>query len=104
MIAVSAALAAASAHYHRFETAARKAGEAVTEANKAFSTAQGQYQEFASAVEAYESAASGIEGLVYGTNEYREAVINANDEALKLIDTIEGLEYSVNDDGLIIID
>ena len=35
---------------------------------------------------------------------FREAVINANDEALKLIDTIEGLEYSVNDDGLIIID
>ena len=104
IIAASAALAAASAYYHRFETAARKAGEAAAEANKAFSTTQGQYQEFTSAVEAYETAASGIEGLVYGTDEFREAVINANDEALKLIDTVEGLEYSIDDDGLIIID
>jgi hypothetical protein len=37
--AVSIALALASAHYHRFETAARKAGEAVTEANKVFAAA-----------------------------------------------------------------
>ena len=40
---VSAALAAASAYYHRFEIAARKAGEAAAEANKAFSTVQGKY-------------------------------------------------------------
>ena len=102
--AVSAALAIASAHYHRFEAAARKAGEALEEANQAFSHAQGAYNEFSNTVTAYEDAVSGMDSLVYGTNEYREAVINANDEALKLIDTIDGLQYSVNDDGLIIID
>jgi hypothetical protein len=41
--------------------------------------------------------------LVYGTDEYRMAVLEANEAALKLINTIDGLEYSTNGDGLIVI-
>jgi hypothetical protein len=37
--AISVALALASAHYHRFETAAKKAAEAVNEANQVFAAA-----------------------------------------------------------------
>jgi hypothetical protein len=45
-----------------------------------------------------------MDGLVYGTLEYRAAAIEANDAALALINTLDGLQYSVDDNGLIIID
>jgi hypothetical protein len=41
--------------------------------------------------------------LVKGTDEYKETVIKANEEALKLLDTYKDLEYEVTADGLIII-
>jgi hypothetical protein len=47
-------LTLASNYYHRFDIAARKAGEAVEEANQAFDKAKGTYNEFSDAVNGYE--------------------------------------------------
>jgi hypothetical protein len=42
--------------------------------------------------------------MTKGTLEYREAVLKANEAAMELLNTYEGLTYSVGADGLITID
>jgi hypothetical protein len=42
--------------------------------------------------------------MTKGTDEWREAISKANDEAKALIKSVKGLEYTVNSDGLIEID
>jgi hypothetical protein len=94
-----------SAIWNRTAKQADKAAEQAQKMGEELSRAKSQYDSFSSAASNYDSAISGLDGLVKGTAEYKEAVFNANEEALKLIDTYKGLKYEVDDDsGLIIID
>jgi hypothetical protein len=41
--------------------------------------------------------------LTKGTEEYEKAVLKANEATIKLLETYKDLDYTVNDEGLIII-
>jgi hypothetical protein len=60
--------------------------------------------EFRSNIESYSSDVKGLEDLTKGTEEYKNAIREANNEAVKLINTHKNLKYEINDDGLIEID
>ena len=92
------------AQWNKYETAAKDAAAAAAKASEAYDTAASAYDDFLSTVSSYEDARASIDELTYGTVEFQEAILRANEEAMKLIDTYEGLEYTVGADGLIIID
>lgn len=79
--------------------------EAVKEATEA-------YDELKESVSSYKDARSGIDSLKEGTVEFYEAVMKSNEEAQKLIDTLNLMpkdamgngQYSIDKNGLISID
>jgi hypothetical protein len=42
--------------------------------------------------------------LTKGTAEYEDQVLKANEATMKLINSYEGLTYTIDEDGLIVID
>jgi hypothetical protein len=46
----------------------------------------------------------GLDKLTKGTEEYKEAVRQANNAAIELLNTYKNLKYEINDEGLIVID
>ena len=75
-------------------SAAQKAAEAYRSVSDAYNT-------FQSNVDNYSNAKNGLEELTKGTVEYKDAVLKANEAAMELINTNEGLQYTVDEDGLI---
>ena len=92
------------AQYNKQAEAAKEAAEKAKEAAAAYQSVSSAYNEFSSSVSAYEDAQSGLEGMTQGTLEYREAVLKANEAAMELLNTYDNLQYTVDADGLIIID
>ena len=92
------------AQYNKQAEAAKEAAEKAKEAAAAYQSVSSAYNEFSSSVSAYEDAQSGLEGMTKGTLEYREAVLKANEAAMELLNTYDNLQYTVDADGLIIID
>lgn len=90
--------------YNKDAIAAAEAAEAANLLADNYSNVKSAYEDFMSTVESYNNATSGLDGLIEGTDEYKAAVLEANDAALKLIQTVQGLSYSINDQGLIEID
>lgn len=65
--------------------------------------AKEEYQALKDTITQYQDAKSALEGLTEGTVEFAEAVLNANEKALDLIDSL-GLmagDYSIDTNGLI---
>ena len=90
--------------YNKDAKAAEEAAAAASKAAESFKNAQQAYDDFKSTVSNYKEAVSGLAQLTKGTIEYKEQIMKANEEALKLInsqDLLYGKDYKYNEDGLI---
>ena len=82
---------------NKAEEAIQKAQETVNELKTQLDTVKSSYEEFNNQVSTFESASKGIEGLTKGTQEYRDAVFEANQAAMALIESNSSLKYSIKD-------
>ena len=101
---VAVAVGAVAWGIHQFNKQAKAAEEAAAQAKKAaeaYQSVSQAYSEFTSTMDNYSNAKKGLEELTKGTLEYREAVLQANEAAMELINNNEGLQYTVDNDGLI---
>lgn len=104
VVAAAAAIKAASDFYNRFEIAAKKARETADALNESYEQVKSTESEFRDNIKKYNEGVEGLEKLTRGTDEYKEAVRQANESALALIKTHKNLAYEINADGLIVID
>lgn len=93
----------AEAQANKAEKALEKAEGAAKTAAQNLETVRNSYNNFMSAASNYDSAVESLKELTKGTAEYKEAVLKANEEASKLLDTNENLKYTIQD-GQIKID
>jgi hypothetical protein len=108
-IAIAAGLAiagasiyAASEYLNRDAKEAQKAAEIAQAASENYAKQQESYNTFKSQADDYREAIEGLEKLTKGTQEYEEAVMEANSKALELIKLHKELEYEYNSNtGLI---
>lgn len=91
------------AQFNKYSDAAKEAAQQAQEAATAYQAVSDSYNAFTSNLSAYQKAQSGLKDMTKGTLEYREAVLKANESAMQLLDTYENLEYTVDTDGLIVI-
>ena len=84
--------------------AAENAAKAAEQAAENYNSAKTEYENLQKTIEAYSSAKNNLDGLVEGTLEFKEALIAANDEAHKLIEQYDNLQYIIDSNGLINID
>ena len=90
--------------WNRNEAAAEKARESANQAAESYRKLKTTVDDLNTAYDGYQKGVEGLRDLTKGTTEYTEALIKANDEAYALIDKYDNLKYSVNSDGLIVID
>lgn len=85
--------------------AAREAAEASDKLNEAFTKTKEAYDKLQSSISKYKDAKKGIEELTEGTTEWRNAIQDANTQALELLKTYPELtKYMTRDaNGLITI-
>ena len=57
-----------------------------------------------STIDSYQESRKNIDTLTEGTTEFKQAIVEANEQALKLIETYDGLLYTIDSSGLIKID
>ena len=96
--AISDAYNADAIAAEKAEAAAKKLGEAYNEVKQ-------EYQDMIAAMEEYQSAKDALGELTKGTEEYREALKEANRQALKLIDSyglIEGTDFTTHNGEILI--
>lgn len=81
---------------------------AVQNLTQEYNNAKTAQEELLSQTEGYKTARDNIDSLTKGTQEYTQAIIEANDQALELIknnpESIGANDWSVGEDGLIEID
>ena len=108
IVAGIAIIAAGSvAIYNWWNKASIEAEKAAKEAEKmkeAYQGVKAEYDSLTNTISDYQSAKDGLEELTKGTVEFKQAIFEANEKALELINNYEGLRYTVNSDGLIEID
>ena len=103
-IAVAVAAIAISINiYNQQANAAKRAQEAANEAAESYQKVKEAYDTFTSNLSSYEDAVSGLESLTKGTDEYKNKLLEANSAAMELMNTYNGLTYTMKD-GLISID
>lgn len=90
--------------WNKNETAAQKAKESADSAAESYNKLKEAHSNLVSGFTGYENEIEGLNKLTKGTTEYREALIQANDAAYELINKYHDLEYSVNAEGLVVID
>lgn len=86
------------------ENRAKAAEKIANEAKSAFEDTKRVYEELKSTTENYDKQKEGLETMVKGTLEWRDAIQSANEEARKLIEAGKlayGTDYSIGADGLI---
>ncbi len=86
------------------EQAAKRAEEAAAHLKEAYNETKQAYEDLKSSISDYHEARDALSELTKGTNEWREAITEANEKALELINNYEGLEYTIDENGLINID
>lgn len=111
LIAISAGVIAAfdaiSNGYNADAIAAENAATAAQNLAEAYSEVKQEYEDMISAMENYQSARESLDELTKGTEEYREALKEANHQAMELINQyglIEGQDYDWQGDELVIKD
>lgn len=92
--------------YHQEEIAAEKANEKAQTYKESLEQITNAQKEFSDSAEGYSKARQELNGLTIGTEKYGEKVLEANQYALKLIDSNKELAkyMSVDTQGLITID
>lgn len=106
ILASVVAIQALDKAYNKNAIAAQKAAKAAEELNKQYAEATDKYNELKSTISEYDSARKAIDDLTLGTTEYTDAVNEANDASLRLLDTyadIIGNNYTIGSNGLITI-
>ena len=101
---VAVTISVATAQFNKHTQAVKDATEQAKQAATAYDSVAQAQADFNSKVESYKNAQDGLKKLVKGTEEYEEAVLKANEETLKLLNTYKNLQYTIDDDGLIILD
>lgn len=96
LVAVGTALANA---YDADAAAAREAAKASQEAADAANEAKTAYDELVSGFDKYDAAVDELKNLTEGTDEYKEALQNANEEVLNLIRNNQDLAQYVERDN-----
>ena len=111
LIAISAGVIAAfdaiSNAYNADAIAAENAATAAQNLAEAYNEVKQEYEDMISAMENYQSARDALDNLTKGTEEYRQALKEANRQALELINQyglIEGQDYEWEGDELVIKD
>ena len=94
--------------YNADSIAAEKAAAAAKGLAEAFDEAKAHYEDMVSSMEKYQTARDSLAQLTEGTEEYRQALKEANDEALNLINKTSSLnrgsDYNWENGQLIISD
>lgn len=98
-------LVAVANAYNADANAAAAAAEKAEESKKAYEETKQAAEDLKNTISDYSDAVNELEKLKKGTLEYKQALIEANDKAIELIQQYEGLaKYATrNDDGLIVI-
>ena len=102
--AVVTVVVVAIKHYEKEAKAAEKAAKAHKAVADAATETAEAYEKLKNTISGFEETAKNLSELTKGTLEYKEALIEANDKAIELIQTnslLEGVDYHYNDDGLI---
>lgn len=101
--AVTAACVALSNAYNADAIAAKEAADAAKEAATSAEEATNAYEELVSGLNAYDTAVEKLNDLKEGTDEYTEALREANNEVLNLVRNNQDLAQYVerNDKGLL---
>ena len=108
-IAVAGTIAAVSygiaKAYNADSDAAKAAAKETENLKKAYDNAKTSSDTLKSTLESYQDSLKNIESLTEGTTEFKQAIVEANDKALKLLDTNKELaKYATRDsNGLISI-
>ena len=108
-IAVAGAIAAVSygiaKAYNADSDAAKAAAKETENLKKAYDNAKTSSDTLKSTLEGYQDSLKNIKSLTEGTTEFKQAIVEANDKALKLLDTNKELaKYATRDsNGLITI-
>ena len=103
--AVAAAVWTAVRAYESEAEAAKRATEAVKLQREALNQIKTEYDELKSAIEDHKNAQDAIKDLTKGTQEWRDAVNEANQSVLELMQTFPELADAIdNVDGQLIID
>ena len=98
------AITIATKIYNKEQTQADEAKKNAQAMAETYETVKDKYDQMKNTISSYEDAVTGIKKLTEGTTEFKEAVSQANQEALELIENYEGLKYSTDENGLINID
>jgi hypothetical protein len=106
VVIASAAIAfkALDKAWNKDAIAAENAAKAAEQAAENYNSAKTEYENLQQTIESYSSAKNNLDGLVEGTLEFKEALVAANDEAYKLIEQYDDLQYTIDSNGLINID
>ena len=103
--ALAAGVKYLSDEYNKDAIAANKAAEAANILKEAYEETKKSYEDMISAMENYQSARDSLDNLTKGTEEYRDALNEANEAALQLIkagNLIRGKDYDIFDGEIII--
>lgn len=90
--------------YNATAEAAEEAQSTARGLSEAYNTASSAYNALVESWNSYNTAKDNLDDLTKGTVEYTDAVREANDAVLELINNYDGIKYSVNSDGLIELD
>ena len=82
---------------NKAERAVEKAREAVKGLQEQLDNVSNTYSEFSSAVDTFRNAEDGLENLTKRTQEYQQAVYEANQAAMALLETNKNLSYDIVD-------
>lgn len=91
---------------HLEEKEADKAEESATKLQENYKRIRAEYDNTMETVSSYESASESLDNLVVGTDEWKNALLDANEAALKLIknfNLLEGSDYTIGSNGEIVL-
>ena len=90
--------------YNAAEQAAEDAAKAAEQLSNQYQEVKSNYEAFGNTVDSYKNAIDSMKSLTKGTVEYNEALMQANEHAMELIDKYNLIgQYSIQN-GLIVID
>ena len=104
VVAVSAFAKAADDARNSAKNFTASAAQGARDAAEAYSEATSAFNELKSSIESYENALTGLQKLTAGTNEYKQALFDANEQALALVQSHAGLKYYIDSNGLIVFE
>jgi hypothetical protein len=91
---------------HLEEKEADKAEESATKLQENYKRIRAEYDTTMDTMSSYEQASESLDNLVVGTDEWKNALLDANEAALKLINNfnlLEGSDYTIGTNGQIVL-